>query len=255
MPSDRSLRIAVITILGLLLPAAGSAYTIVFRDESTLVALRKYEIRDGQALVTLPSGTQTTFPLGEIDVDKTEKINQLGVKRGILLNRPDTQVLRRANQQESQTIADLVRLHQLAKPVSLGQKDISEIRRTQAGNLDLFTLGRNIPSSENEAAVVREHLEEIGLRLFRIFAGTRESRLLLDFTTNTDTEVFAALLASAAALSETRQLYPSLEALELIMSTSSRTRAAQFVLRPPAAEMLIQGVVSPADFFLQNVQF
>ena len=226
------------------------AYTIVFKDESTLVTLQKYTIEGDQAVVILPSGTKISFPAQEIDTEKTEELNRLGVSRGIILDgRPPPG----STTGTRNTMADLVKGGYGA--LQLPTEPIAAVSKTRAGNLDLFTLRRTEPPRPEIAAAVKEALAQKGQRDSDLFAGTRESHLLVETVTDNEVEVFAVLSASAAALLAARIEQPDLEALELLMANSDRIRAAQFLLTPQGARQLVDGEVSPADFFLLNVQF
>ena len=157
MPVIRKLYACAALCGAALLPVpSASAYTIVFKDGSSLVTLDKYRIEGEQALVTLPSGTPTSFPASEIDVETTEELNRMGVQRGILLKGPQSRQQRRESGR-SDTIADLVRggYGDLRLPERTEKR---QIRKTSAGNLDLFTLERNDPSSPTAAAAVAAYL-------------------------------------------------------------------------------------------------
>ena len=246
---------AVGGLLLLLLPAESRGYTIVFRDDSTLITLERYQTVGTQAWVTLPSGTQTEFPLTEINLEKTEEINRIGVRRGLVIDRPDTKVLVPPRRSTTETIADLVRLHRLLGIGSRNKTPPAEMQRTHAGNLDLFAVDRNTLSTHGFAEALKTNLESLGTIRLRVLDGTTESRLLLDFTTSANKEVFQAIGASARALIETRAQGHDLEALELIMSTPTRIRAAQFVLTPHSAQALVDESITVAEYFVRNVQF
>ena len=236
----------------LLAPSLALAYTIVFKDESTLIALEKYTIEGDQAIVTLTNGTKTSFPAAEIDVAKTEELNRLGVSRGIVLDGSPSSAA--TGSATTDTIADLVKSGYGA--VRLPEEpEAAKVSRTRAGNLDLFTLRRSDPPNPAIAADVRAALAAEGQESSALFAGTRQSRLLVETIAENETQVFAALNASAAALLSARQKHPDLEALELVMATSERSRAAQFLLTPDSAQRLVDMEVSSAEYFLLNVQF
>ena len=61
--------------------------------------------------------------------------------------------------------------------------------------------------------------------------------------------------AAGAAWLETREELTDLIAIELILPTSRRSRAGQFLLTPMAAQDLVDGSVSTSDYFVRNVQF
>ena len=217
------------------------------------MTLDKYRIEGDWAIATLPSGTPTSFPASEIDVEATDELNKLGVHRGILLKGPD-RTERNELRRRSDTVADLA----LGGYTDLQLPDREQKRpigKTAAGNLDLFTLDRVDPSDAEVASAVRSALRAQGQTDTLLFAGSQETRLLLDVTTDNELEVLRALSASAAALLAARSDHPGLEALEVIMSTEQRLRAAQFLLTPEGALSLVENRVTPEVFFLLNVQF
>ena len=254
MSTARALRGAAalfVWTLSFALPAG--AYTIVFKDGSSIVTLDRYTIEGDFAHATLPSGTRTTFPAAEIDVETTDQINRLGIQRGVVLKgsdpwtEPETDTVRR------DTVADLARsgYTDLSLP---DRSQTRQIRRTPAGNPDLFTLERR-PSADEEATAALEEAFARTAGAPKVFAGTQEGRFLIELTTDQENEVFEALQASAKALLEVRRDLPRIAALELLMATGERIRAAQFLLGPEAARQLVDGAVEPAEFFLLNVQF
>lgn len=246
---------ALTSAMLLTLPATSAAYTIVFLDDSTLVTLEKYQTVGNKAFVTLPSGTQTEFPLVEINLEKTREINRIGVRRGLLIDRRDTKILVSATRANVTTMADLVREHRFGTLRSNNNEAAARMRLTHAGNLDLFAVDHTKSSRRGSADALRANMKDLDMIRFRVADGTTESRLLLDFTTNTNSEVYRAITASAEALLATREQDHDLKALELIMATSTRLRAAQFVLTASSARALVDQKISPGDFFVQNVQF
>ncbi len=74
--------------------------------------------------------------------------------------------------------------------------------------------------------------------------------------TNSEASVFRSLKAAADTLIHLRNQYPGMiEELELLMITSERERAGQFLLDPPAAIRLADNRVDPSIFFIENVQY
>ena len=230
MRSKTTLPTRVAVIVGLLFAASSSAYKIVFRDGSVLVVLDKWEVVDDLALVTLPNGTQTTFSANEIDLERTDELNRLRGTGGVIVERPTTRILSTSPGNQEQTLADLAKGYQL---IDLGSAELDsspEVRRTLAGNPDLFTLVRSKTSESESAAAIQSTLRQLGVSVRRILAGTSEDRLLVDITADSGADVFSALAACSQALLATREEHADLFALELILSSQSRSRAAQFLL-------------------------
>ena len=77
--------------------------------------------------------------------------------------------------------------------------------------------------------------------------------MLVEIQTSDEEAVFASLLATARAFEEVAA-ESSVEALELLMMTPGKKRAGQFEIDADAARVLSEGILSPADFFMQYVQ-
>ena len=67
---------ALLTDLALLLAGPLAAYTIYFKDGRTLQTKGKHRVVNGRAIVTLLNGTQASFNPQEIDVKRTDEMNQ-----------------------------------------------------------------------------------------------------------------------------------------------------------------------------------
>ncbi len=236
------------------------AYTVVFSDGSSVVALEPMTIQGELAVVTLPSGTQTTYPLSEIDLERTEELNALGVRSGIVLNRPDVKVLTPVESAEPRpqpgdAFKDFVRsnpgMDLMADRDSRGE----ELKRTAAGNIDLFRIERNVMGDLDLRDFITASLRRREQRLFRLYAGTQPDSVLIDFTVGTEGEVFTALNAAAESLLEALRERGAPQRFEIVMATANRSRAGQFLLTATSARTLLEDPSRTADFFLRHVQF
>ena len=259
MSSSRQ-RIAALA-LGLLraVATASSAVVIYFKDGSQEIVADSYRIEGDKVIATLQSGQETSIPLAAVDVERTEAMGKRAKGSAVVLDQVDRREDAPPAPPPDRTLRDLMREKAEIKPPAPRQDDApsapSAQRRTLAGNLDLMSVPRRPvqPAARAEAidALIRRH----GLRNTEAFQGTAGNRVLLDVVTPGRGDVFTALERSAALLTELRATMPEIDALELSMATSTRSRAGQFVLTPEEAQRLQAGAVTPVEHFLANVLF
>src|SRR3954447_20514082 len=113
MRCSRVSRPALLVLLALVAAAslllAATAYTIVLKDGSTLVAKEKYTVQNGRAIITLLNGTQTFVAADQIDVKRTEQMNRLGVGNGVVIpGSPQDVGTVPAQPRKDETLADLI---------------------------------------------------------------------------------------------------------------------------------------------------
>jgi hypothetical protein len=95
-----------------------------------------------------------------------------------------------------------------------------------------------------------------GVEQTRLYQGTTGDRVLIDLTTDSEAAVFRGLAVAAKALEHLQTTFPgSISAFELVLTTSGRTRAGQFLLDTDGAAQLAEGRIEPSAFYVENVQF
>ena len=246
-------------LLGLLASPV-AAYIVVFKDGSQINTDGKYRIEGDKAILTLRSGTEAFYDASEIDVEKTERLNQVNFGNARLIEGRDvTQLSNQARIAEETTLKDLVGGRNLALPeprrrdANRGSED--RVRYTSAGFVDLVSLPRQpLPDTAMGTEVVN-YLRGQGVETVQVFNGSAEGSVLLQVTTVSEVSVFKTLEVTAAGLQQLRQRFPSLQAIELLMLTEDGMRAGQFVLTPDLADLLVSKRLDTASFFLRYVEF
>ena len=246
-------KIVVVAFALLTLATASWGYVLVFKDGETLVIEGKYRLVGDKVAVTLQSGAVTEFPLQDVDIEKTEEMNKVTRGSAVVLDgREETT----APPPQERTLADVVRDRPAPRQPARPEVEAPRtLRRTPAGNVDFFTLARRPLARAGQTQQIEAVLRRHGVRDAEVFQGTSSKRLLIDVVTAGRNEVFSALEGCAAALIELRASMPEIEAFELVMATSSRSRAGQFELDTEDAERLASGSVTPADHFVAEVLF
>ncbi len=244
-------------VLLLLGSFSASAYTIVFKDGSTIVTREKYRVEDGQAYVTLLSGTDTYYRLEDIDVQKTEETNLIEIGAAIVLEGGDSRPFE-ALQSSTATLRDLLierAKNGAPKRQPKTTKTDASLRFSPAGNLDLSSLPRLPFEPEADARAIVSLLRQQGLATSRVLQGSQSDRILVEFSVQNRGEVFETLRMCAGAFVEAVESFPELEAMELVLHSAQRSRAGQFVVSPQDAIGLAEGSIEAPAYFFSNVLF
>ena len=251
--------IRIAALCGLLLflgSLSASAYTIVFKDGSTVIAKEKYRVDGDRALVKLPSGTETFFRLEDIDLPNTEKMNEIELGTAIVLeggeNRP-FEALRGT----TASLRDLLLERARSGPAPAREPTAPTVstRTTPSGNLDFSSLPKRPFEPEDSSQEILALLRQQGLPISTVLQGSQPGRILVEVFVDNRGEVFETLQECASAFVDTAARFPEIEAMELIMNSSTRSRAGQFVVSPQDALDLVEGRIDPPAYFFANVLF
>lgn len=250
-----------VALLLALTAAPLAAYTVYLKDGRTVQTRDKPRIVNGRALVTLLNGTEAAFDAREIDTRRTEEMNKknLGAAE-IIQSGPSGQDQPAPAPQSAQPS----RLTDLAAR-SAGPRDAparrdaavpSRSANTASGFPDFLTTPRNPYGDAAVAAELRTFFLGQKVEGVEIYQGTQSGRPLAEVLTSSEGSVFKALSVGANAVLHIRDRFPQkVSGLEIVMVTSSRERAGQFVLTPEMASDLVAKRVNLIAFYLDNVQF
>jgi hypothetical protein len=253
MTGSTHLRILFVGILLALVSQAASAYTLVFKDGSTLIVEEEYRIEGDRLYALLLSGTETFFALDDVDLERTAKANEVELGSAIVLDQQGTRDERR-DRAEPQNLGDLLQRRNGDAGIFSKPSESASVRKTPTGNLDFFSLPRQPFRDEETADDISRKLRSVGVAA-AVLQGSEEDRILLEIVANTRGEVFNAMTGTAKAYLELTQTMPDLGAMELALATDNRSRAGMFVLGIEDATALAEGAVEPAAFFVENVIF
>lgn len=252
-------RILIATALVAVLSAPLGAYTVILKDGSQLIAQQAPTLQGDQAIIVLRSGTRTSIAANEIDIERTRNANlhELGsamvLEDGQFTAKP-VEVGPPQEERLSDLIAKRRRENSPAKraPVSRGsvdrnrtplQEDLSSHQRTPYRNLVVL-----------EAIQGAFHSQ--GVEGAKIYQGTSDDRLLIEVETNSEAAVFRSIKVAAGALSHVRaNISATIEAFELVLATSNRLRAGQFLMTTEQAAAIVEGEVEISSYFIDQVQF
>jgi len=259
-------RLKLLPILLLALATVGPlfAYTIYLKDGSTLIAREKFRVEEGKAIITLQNGTQTFIDASEIDVPRTERVNQGNYGTAFFIDEEGQVVEAPVSPVEQrQRLADVasrteptVSTRSPATRPETGPSTEADYHLTYTGFIDLTVFPRTPYRDLDIAVETSRFLRALGVNDFKVFQGTAGQRAFLEMTTNSEASVFRSLEAAADTLIHLRNQFPDqVQEFEVLLTTSNRDRAGQFLIDAETARQLADTGVDTAAFFIQNVQF
>lgn len=227
---------------------AHAAYVIVLRNGSRVVAREKYEVRGTNAVFRLRSGTLTSLPLGQIDVEATDRLNARALGDAVPLDWIDVQ---EPTPVPSPT-PSITALGQLRSGVAAPEGDAA--RPTPTPGIQF----RGDPYTDPQVErVFTQALEQAKLFFHRTSRGTVPTYLFLEVQVGGQVEVSKALQAITGVyhLLATGQAERTPERVEILLLNEAGREAGLFRLSAADAAALAGGEVTPEEFFVQHVIF
>ncbi len=242
-----------------------AAYTVYLKDGSRIVIKEKYRVEGDKAIITLPNGSLSSIPLGDIDVARTEEANKTDLGSAVVIQGGKAQPLTNTPApppRGGRRLGDLITERSAAtappqpEPRRPATTQPTPVLKTAGGAIDLATLAKNPFRQESAAADLSSTYSRLGFSDARIYQGTQARRAFVLLLTPDEEAVMRALSASAEALLAVQRNQPdAVGELELLMTSPNRERAGQFLLTPEQAADLASKRIEPVGFFLANVQF
>jgi len=241
------------------------AYTIYLKDGSRIIARDKYEIRGSQAIITLPSGTESSLAADLIDVPRTEQANlsRLGGTAIVIEGGEARDLQQTPPPPPKPKLQDLIEKDDgllrgpatpapqvLAAPV--GGAAMAEAERR--GHSQPYS---RAPYPDTEiAAQILESVSKRGIAGVAVHRGATPSEPVLAFETGTEGSVFKAILASCYALLEMQATSPgTIDSFDVVCETSDGQPAGRFTLTPKLADDIVSRRYEITRFYVENVQF
>jgi len=237
----------VLALLALGTSAAQAVYVVYLKNGKRIVAREKYQLKGKLAIVTLKNGAVVSLPVDQINVEKTEKINSMGLGDADLLALggegppPPTPT-------PTPAMTTLGRLRgEIAKPTG------EAARPTPTPGITL----RDKPFSDKGVdRAFQEGLERYHLYLYRTSQGTQPTYIYVEVRVN-EKEVLRALEAVCMTYHLLKQSAPQRapERVELRLLDEAGREAGLFRIAAEEAAELAEGKVTPDEFFLKHVLF
>ena len=250
-----TLRIIALTALVSALSAPLVAYTVVLKDGTKLIAQEAPEIDGAQAIIVLQSGTRTSIAAGEIDFERTREANRHELGSAMVLEGGELKAQPiEAEPAQEERLSDLInrrRQSGTANRAPVTRESGSRVRSESDPGTER-TPYRNLPVLEAIQGAFRSQ----GVDRAKVYQGSSESRLLIEVETNSEAAVFRSIKVAAGALSHVRaNISAEIEAFELVLKTSNRARAGDFLMTTEQAAALVSGEIEISNYFVREVRF
>lgn len=235
--------------------AGAEGYVVILKSGHKLRCKEPMVIDGPNAIITLSTGTITSYPLELVDLVETERYNQLGMGDALRID---------------ELTVDGEAIPTPTPPKSLAQyTDLSAGERV-AGQPVLGSAVEPTPTptpgiklqatqyhDERIDQAFSKIFDEKELLLYKTSQGSKPEYFYVQTVTDSEREVFAALEIIAEAYALIVQIHEQLapEAVELQMVQTSGKPAGTFRLTPALALELATGEVPTQTFYIKHVIF
>ncbi len=240
---------------------ADATYVIYTRDGARIEAREKPVVQGRRVVYLTPLGTSQTIALDEWDQVRSEKANREGLGGAYVLDDPsgNGHISTLPNPEAKKpSLSEYIKKH--------GRQMDSDRPEPRVGELVTERQTRAPRASAGKAAdagpvvldpVVSDAFMRAldGSNVKGVKLGNLPSALRVQAVTDSEQQVFLALMASARGLKESRAAGKPLEKVEVVLATASGESAARFDVSPDDADALLNGRISPAKYFVTRVIF
>ena len=240
-------------ILAMVATAGAEGYVVILKSGHKLRCKEPLRIEGPNAIITLSTGTMTSYPLQYVDLVETERYNQLGLGDALLIETVE---------------GDGQPLPTPTPRISLGQRTSIDAGGVAGPVLGAIQEPTPVPTPSIELREVEYHdkrvvdafakiFDEKDLLIYRTSQGTKPTYFFVQTNTDSEREVFNALETVAEAYLLIHSLHNEIapEAVELEMIQTSGKPAGTFRLTPVLADELVNGDAPTQAFYIKHVIF
>jgi hypothetical protein len=235
--------------------AGAEGYVVILKSGYKLRCKEPMVIDGPNAIITLSTGTITSYPLELVNLVETERYNQLGLGDALIIDEltekgevAPTPTPRRSLAQYT----DLSAGERVAGSPTLG----STVEPTPVPTPGIQLQNTQYHDERIDQAFSRI-FDEKELLLYRTSQGTQPEYYFVQTVTDSEREVFKALEVVAEAYALIVQIHEEVapEAVELQMVQTSGRPAGTFRLTPVLARELATGQTPTQAFYIKHVIF
>ncbi len=240
----------VLIIAAQLASAAGSV--VILKNGHKIRCKEPMRIEGDLAIITVATGTMTSYPLNQIDLIETERYNQQGLGDAVELEELAVYGAVLPTPTPRMSLGRFVTLDSMERNPEL--KTTMAPTPTPTPGIRLQTY----PYHDDRVTRAFEKVfDDEKLYLYHTSGGTQPGHFFVQAVTDSEDQVFHALEVVCRAFYLIRQadseIAPSV--VELQMVQTSRKPAGTFRITPSEAEMLLNKSVSVQNFYIRNVIF
>jgi hypothetical protein len=238
---------------------ADATYVIYTRDGARIEAREKPVIQGRRLVYLTPLGTSQTIALDEWDQVRSEKANREGFGGAYVLDDPGGRTSTLPNPEAKKpSLSDYIKKHGRQPDSGRPEPRVGELvteRETRAPRESAGRAGEAGPVVLDPVVSDAFMRALDGSNVKGVKLGNLPSALRVAAVTDSEQQVFLALMASARGMKESRAAGKPLEKVEVVLATASGESAARFDVTPDDADALLNGRISPAKYFVTRVIF
>lgn len=244
----------LIVVLAIALVAASAiaakGYIVFFKNGTFIRAKEALRIEGRQALITLPTGTVTSYPLDHVDLIRTERYNKLGLGDAVIVA-DEAELAPRPTITPTPSLGGMARLN-LESDSVLG----SSLHPTPTPTPGIRLQSQAYHDARVDRAFT-QILDDRKLYTYRTSVGTQPEYYFVQAVTDDQQAVFHALKAVTEAYAIIHELHPDVApvAVELEMISLTGKPAGTFRMNAELARSLATGKISVEQFYVNNVIF
>lgn len=263
MAIRRTLTLAGLTLAGALLSALPApAYLIILKDGTRIEAAAKPIVSGRNYIFHDKLGAQKMIAISEVDPAKTDAANKENYRDAYILGEPEPMKKESDSAAKAPSLSEYIRQNRksdlsappVAAPAVPGDASAprSSTQRAASDREAPAPASSNVLDPIVQDAFLRAYQTTAarGTRVTQAGAGT----IRVQVTTDAEAVVFSTLVSTARGLKESRTAGKLVEQVELYMTTSAGENAGKFLMTPEDADGLLNGTVTPAKYFVANVQ-
>ncbi|MCM3875942.1 MAG: hypothetical protein NEA02_05930 [Thermoanaerobaculia bacterium] len=239
---------------------ADATYVIYTRDGARIEAREKPVVQGRRVVYMTPLGTSQTIALDEWDQARSEKANREGLGGAYVLDDPSgtrgTSTLPNPEAKKP-SLSDYIKTHGRQPDPDRPEPRLGElVTERQTRPPRAASRAVEAPPVVLDPVVSDAFMRALdGSNVKGVKLANLPSALRVQAVTDSEQQVFLALMASARGLKESRAAGKPLEKVEVVLATAGGESAARFDVTPDDADALLNGRISPAKYFVTRVIF
>ncbi|MDL2716341.1 MAG: hypothetical protein PT977_01180 [Acidobacteriota bacterium] len=238
---------------------AAATYVIYTKDGARIEAREKPAIVGKRLVYLTPLGTSQTLALDEWDQTRSEKANREGLGGAYVLDEPDGRNSTLPNPEAKKpSLSEYIKKHGRQPDPDRSEPRVGELVTERQTRPARATADRAVEAAPVvlDPVVSDAFMRALdGSNVKGVKLGNLPSALRVQAVTDSEQQVFLALMASARGLKESRAAGKPLEKVEVVLATASGESAARFDVTPDDADALLNGRITPAKYFVTRVIF
>ncbi len=243
---------AIIVVLIVAQLASAAGYVVILKNGHKIRCKEPMQIDGKIAIITLATGTISSYPVDQIDLIETERYNQLGLGDAIEIEELSVQRDIRPTPTPRQTLGNFVTLDSMERNPELSTNLTPTPTPTPGIRLQTYPY-----HDERVTRAFEKVFADEKLYLYHTSGGTKQGYFFIQAVTDSEDQVFHALETVCQAFFMIRQADPEIapKMVELQMIQTSRKPAGTFRITPDEATTLLNGTTSVQNFYIRNVIF